>query len=38
MLFRDRGEAGKMLAQKLAAYANSPDLVVLALPRGGVPE
>ena len=26
-----------MLASKLAAYANRPDVVVLALPRGGVP-
>ena len=35
--FRDRREAGRLLAQKLAAYANRPDVVVLALPRGGVP-
>jgi erythromycin esterase-like protein/predicted phosphoribosyltransferase len=35
--FRDRREAGRMLASKLAAYANRPDVVVLALPRGGVP-
>jgi putative phosphoribosyl transferase len=34
-LFRDRREAGRLLAEKLAAYANRPD--VLALPRGGVP-
>jgi putative phosphoribosyl transferase len=26
-----------MLAEKLAAYANRPDVIVLALPRGGVP-
>src|SRR5712664_618996 len=36
-LFRDRREAGRVLAEKLAAYANRPDLIVLALPRGGVP-
>jgi putative phosphoribosyl transferase len=35
--FRDRAEAGRLLAQKLAAYADHPDVVVLALPRGGVP-
>jgi predicted phosphoribosyltransferase len=36
-LFRDRREAGRQLAEKLAAYANRPDVLVLALPRGGVP-
>lgn len=36
-LFRDRREAGRLLAAKLAAYANRPDVLVLALPRGGVP-
>lgn len=36
-LFRDRRDAGKKLAQKLSAYANRSDVVVLALPRGGVP-
>ena len=35
--FRDRREAGRLLAAKLAAYAGRPDLLVLALPRGGVP-
>jgi predicted phosphoribosyltransferase len=35
--FRDRREAGRLLAVKLAAYADRPDLLVLALPRGGVP-
>ncbi|MGE0517965.1 MAG: erythromycin esterase family protein [Candidatus Binatia bacterium] len=35
--FRDRTEAGRLLASKLAAYANRPDVLVLALPRGGVP-
>ena len=35
--FRDRAEAGRALAGKLAKYANRPDVVVLALPRGGVP-
>jgi putative phosphoribosyl transferase len=37
MYFRDRREAGRQLAQHLVAYANRPDVLVLALPRGGVP-
>jgi putative phosphoribosyl transferase len=37
MLYRDRREAGRQLAAKLAAYAGRPDVIVLALPRGGVP-
>ncbi len=37
MLFRDRVEAGQRLAEKLTTYANRPDVLVLALPRGGVP-
>jgi hypothetical protein len=36
-LFRDRIEAGRLLAEKLPEYANRADVVVLALPRGGVP-
>lgn len=35
--FHNRAEAGVMLAQKLTAYLNQKDLLVLALPRGGVP-
>ena len=35
--FRNRAEAGEMLAEKLARYAGSPDALVLGLPRGGVP-
>jgi predicted phosphoribosyltransferase len=35
--FRDRREAGRLLAEKLSAYANRSDVIVLALPRGGVP-
>ena len=35
--FRDRREAGRLLATQLAAYAHRPDVLVLALPRGGVP-
>src|SRR5712691_11624535 len=35
--FRDRREAGRLLAAQLSAYANRPDVLVLALPRGGVP-
>jgi putative phosphoribosyl transferase len=36
-LFRDRTEAGRQLAARLAQYADRPDVLVLALPRGGVP-
>jgi putative phosphoribosyl transferase len=37
MRFRDRREAGRLLAQRLGAYKGREDLLVLALPRGGVP-
>ncbi len=37
MLFRDRSSAGRQLAARLQRYANRSDVVVLALPRGGVP-
>lgn len=36
-LFQDRRDAGRKLATKLDEYAGRPDVVVLALPRGGVP-
>lgn len=35
--FRDRAEAGRRLASMLRHYAKRPDVMVLALPRGGVP-
>jgi putative phosphoribosyl transferase len=35
--FQDRTEGGRLLAQRLAAYAGRDDVLVLALPRGGVP-
>ena len=35
--FMDRREAGRVLASRLQAYADRGDVVVLALPRGGVP-
>src|ERR1700704_4871868 len=37
MIYRDRIEAGRYLAAELAHYADRDDLLVLALPRGGVP-
>jgi len=37
MLFRDRRQAGRVLAVHLQRYAHRPNLLVLALPRGGVP-
>src|SRR5215207_315170 len=36
-VFQDRAEAGRVLADRLTKYAGSPEVVVLALPRGGVP-
>lgn len=36
-LFKDRFEAGQILAEKLRHYADRSDVVVLGLPRGGVP-
>ena len=35
--FRDRAEAGRLLAERLSHYAGRDDVVVLGLPRGGVP-
>ena len=35
--FADRAEAGEVLAKRLTAYRDRDDVVVLALPRGGVP-
>jgi putative phosphoribosyl transferase len=35
--FADRREAGRLLAERLRQYANRNDVIVLALPRGGVP-
>jgi putative phosphoribosyl transferase len=35
--FFDRAEAGQFLAENLGRYANREDVLVLALPRGGVP-
>jgi putative phosphoribosyl transferase len=37
LIFRDRADAGRRLAEMLGHYAKRPDVVVLALPRGGVP-
>jgi putative phosphoribosyl transferase len=37
MRFLDRRDAGRQLASKLAAYADDPSVLVLGLPRGGVP-
>ena len=35
--FHDRRKAGQLLSRQLASYADRDDVVVLALPRGGVP-
>src|SRR6476646_8863970 len=35
--FRNRSEAGELLAERLRHYDRRPDTMVLALPRGGVP-
>ena len=35
--FRDRTEAGRLLAFQLIHYADRPNVLILALPRGGVP-
>ena len=37
MRFHDRADAGRVLAARLASLAGRPDILVLALPRGGVP-
>ena len=37
VIFEDRTDAGRALAERLGAYANRDDVLVLALPRGGVP-
>jgi putative phosphoribosyl transferase len=37
MRFRDRADAGRELAAELTPYADRRDVIVLALPRGGVP-
>jgi putative phosphoribosyl transferase len=37
MRFRNRSEAGRLLAELLRRYASRDDVIVLALPRGGVP-
>jgi putative phosphoribosyl transferase len=35
--YQDRAAAGRALARRLAEYAGRPNVLVLALPRGGVP-
>jgi len=37
VLFRDRAEAGRELAKRVVAYANDANVLVLGIPRGGVP-
>ena len=37
MRYRDRVDAGRTLASRLAQYAGRPDVIVLGLPRGGMP-
>jgi putative phosphoribosyl transferase len=36
-MFRDRVDAGQQLARKLSHYADRNDVLVLGVPRGGVP-
>jgi putative phosphoribosyl transferase len=36
-LFQDRTDAGRTLAKKLSHYVDRKDIVVLGMPRGGVP-
>ncbi len=36
-LFQNRSEAGRVLAERVRPYVRDPDVLVLALPRGGVP-
>src|SRR3982074_2334110 len=36
-VFQDRRQAGRVLAAQLERYQGRPDVIVLALPRGGVP-
>src|ERR1700730_2311909 len=36
-MFIDRADAGRILAEKLDKYAGRDDVIVLGLPRGGVP-
>ena len=35
--FRDRREAGRLLAERLGSFAGRNDVIVLGLPRGGIP-
>jgi putative phosphoribosyl transferase len=35
--FQDRTDAGRLLAKKLSHYADRPDVLILGMPRGGVP-
>ena len=35
--FKDRADAGRALSERLSSYARRPDVIVLGLPRGGVP-
>lgn len=37
VLFRNRIEAGRILASRLSGYGHRPDVLVLGLPRGGIP-
>lgn len=37
MIFRDREEAGQKLASRLSKYENRDDVIVLGVPRGGIP-
>ncbi len=37
MIFANRAQAGRLLAERLQSYTKRPDVTVLGIPRGGVP-
>lgn len=37
MIFKNRYDAGEQLAKRLTEYQNNPEVIVIGLPRGGIP-